>query len=168
MPTAVKEEAFEITASTAVGTSGTVRTLENDLAAISGDKSLQIVWEYPVPVGYAIVFTGDDILSAYLDDDTNGSAEHSATTCRVDVVIMDSSRQNVRSVMNPTFYGAIKEFAEHNKLKHMDIAAGDQIIANEGERICIRVAPPSAKPTLDASDSYFRLTCKRVRHTLFG
>lgn len=159
MTTAVKEEVWEITDSTP-------SISANDLAAISADKSLQIVWEYEVPVGVALIFTAEDILSAYLEDDTSDT-EMIGTTTRVAVSILDSSRHNMRSVMNPTLYTNVKEFAEENKLKRLDIATGDQIIANEGERLVIQVAPPAAVTTFDASDSYFRLTCKRARHSLF-
>lgn len=161
MTTAVKEEAFEITANTTGITS-------NNLAAVSADKSLQIVWEYEVPVGYALVFTSEDVLSAYLEDNTGNHTACVETTTRVDVVIMDSSRHNVRAIMEPCLYLQMQDFADADRFKHMDIAPGEQVIANEGERVCVRVAPPTAVPTLDAADSYFRLTCKRIRHTLFG
>ncbi len=160
MATAVKEEVFEITRNT-TGIS------ENDLAAVTVDDSLQIVWEYPVPTGYALVFTSEDTLSAYLEDDDNPDECIDATVF-VDVVVMDSSRQNVRTIMGVCQYGNIVDFAETNKLKHMDITPGEQIIANEGERVCIRAnSKTSSEATLDASDSYFRLTCKRIRHSLF-
>lgn len=159
MPTAVKEEAWELNADV-------VGITANDLAAISADNSLQIVWEYPVPVGYALVFTSEDVLSAYLEDNT-GPTEMVSTTTRVAVSILDSSRHNMRSVMNPTLYTNIQEFADIDKLKHMDISPGEQVIADEGERVVIQVAPPSAVATFDASDSHFLLTCKRIRHTLF-
>ncbi len=159
MATAVKEEVFELTGST-TGISA------NDIAAVTADDSLQILWEYPVPTGYALVFTSEDILSAYLED-TQPTECVDATTF-VDVVVMDASRQNVRTIMGVCQYGNIVDFAEANKLKHMDITPGEQIIANEGERVCIRAnSKTSAEATLDASDSYFRLTCKRIRHSLF-
>ncbi len=160
MPTAVREEAWELNADV-------TGIAANDLTYLSADLSLQIVWQYPVPVGYALVFTSEDVLSAYLEDN-DSQAECVGTTTRVDVVIMDSSRQNVRTLMDQTLYENIKEFADIDKLKHLDIGVGDQVIANEGERVCLRVYEfTSAEATLDASDSHFRLTCKRIRHTLF-
>lgn len=160
MTTQVKEEAFEITNST------TGLATENDLTYATVDNSPQIIWEYPVPVGYAIVFTSEDVLSAYLI--STGSTEAVGATMFVDVVIMDSSKLNARSLVGLCQYASLKEFAEVNKLKHLDIAPGEQVIANEGERVCFRGNNrTSALATLDASASFFRLTCKRIRHTLF-
>lgn len=139
---------------------------ERDLAAKTVDGSLQPVWEYPVPVGYSIVFSREDIFSAYLDDNEGSPAESVAGT-RIDVVIMDSAKQNVRSLLNPLRYGGVKEFQDVDKLIHLDIAAGEDVVAKEGERICVRVDSGGAIETIDGSDSYFRLTCKRIRHTLF-
>jgi len=167
MATAVKEEVFELGRNTVISGSTLISTGERDLAAATVDYSPQTIWEFPVPVGQALVFTGEDIVSAYLEDNDT-EAECIGTTVYVDVVVMDSSKQNVRSILNLCQYGNMKEFAEVTKLQHLDIAPGDQVIANEGERVCFRVnSRTSAEATLDASDSYFRLTCKRVRHTLF-
>ena len=161
MATAVKEEVFEITRNT------TGLATETDLAAATADDSLQIIWQYPVPTGFALVFTAEDILSAYLEDE-GVPAECVDATVFVDVVVMDSSRQNVRTIMGVCQYGNIVDFAEVSKLKHMDISPGEQIIANEGERVCIRAnSKTSGIATIDASACYFRLTCKRIRHSLF-
>ena len=160
MPTAVKEEQFELNSSVP-GMS------ENDLAAATVDNSLQIIFEYEVPVGVAIVFTAEDTLSAYLEDD-GVPAECIAATVYIDLVIMDSSKLNVRSVLNVCQYGNIKEFQDADKLRHLDIAPGSQIIANEGERICFRAnSRTSGIASLDVSASHWRLTSKRIRHTLY-
>lgn len=161
MATAVKEEVFEINGST-VGLE-----TENDLTYATIDNSLQVIWEYEVPVGVAIIFTVEDILSAYLI--STGSTEAVGATMYVDVVVMDSSKLNVRSILNVCQYENIKEFADADKLKHLDISAGNPVVANEGERICIRGNNrTSGLATLDASACYFRVTCKRIRHTLFS
>ena len=160
MVTGVKEEQFEITRNT------TGLATEIDISYATADDSLQIIWQYPVPTGFALVFTAEDVLSAYLEDDQ--PTECIDATTFVDVVVMDSSRQNVRTIMGVCQYGNIVDFSEVSKLKHMDISPGEQIIVNEGERVCIRVNnKTSSYPEVDASDSWFRLTCKRIRHSLF-
>ena len=164
MTTAVKEEIFELNRNVAGIT-------ERDLAAKTADGSLVPVWEYPVPVGEALVFDSKDVFSAYLEDEgvpaeCVGSGVVAAV--KVDIVIMDSSKQNVRSILNMLQYGDVTDFTDEDKLAHLDIAPGEQVIAREQERVCIRVNCPGAVATLDASASYFRLTCKRVRHTLFA
>lgn len=163
MPTAIKEERFELNR-VATG------IVERDLAAKSGDGYPVPVWEYPVPVGYSLVFSNKDIFSAYLEDD-GVPAECVATgtaAVRADIVIMDSSKQNMRSILNIRRYGDFKDFNDEDKVLHLDIPPGEEVVAREGERVCVRVDCPGAVETLDASDSYFRLTCKRIRHTLFG
>lgn len=160
-PTQVKEETFELNTSVS-GISS------NDLAAATADNSLQILWEYPIPTGYSLVFSREDIFSAYLEDSETTPAESVAST-KVDVVIMDSAKQNARSLLNELRYGNIKEFEDVDKLVHLDIPAGEQVIAREGERVCIRANNTGgAVTTLDVDDSYFRLTCRLIRHTLFA
>jgi len=158
-PTAVREEIFEIN-------DGTTGITEYDLAAKTADRSLQVIVEYPVPVGYSLVFRQEDTFSAYLEDNEAAPAECVAGV-KADIVITDSSRQNVRSILNMCRYGDIKEFQDVDKLQHLDITPGEAVIAREGERVCIRADNPYTIVTLDTSDCYYRLTCRRIRHTLF-
>ena len=163
MVTQVKEEIFELNRNVSGIT-------ERDLAAKTADGTPVPVWEYPVPVGDALVFDSNDRFSAYLEDNETTAAECVATgvtAVKADIVIMDSSKQNVRSVLNMLRYGDFKEFTDEDKIVRLDIAPGEQVVAREGERVCIRVDSPGTIVTLDASDCYFRLTCKRIRHTLF-
>lgn len=160
MPTQVKEDQFVLSRDVS-GMS------ETDLAAATADNSLQIVFEYPVPTGYSLVFGAEDTFSAYLKDAEGGAAESVAGT-KVDIVVMDSAKQNVRSLLNELRYGNIKEFEDVDKLAHLDISLGEQVIAREGERVCIRVNNTGgAITTVDASECYFCLTCRLIRHTLF-
>jgi len=164
MTTKVIEEIFELNQDV----SGIV---ERDLAAKTADASVVPIWEYPVPVGYSLVFDGKDQFSAYLEDNETTPAECAATAVaavKVDIVIMDASKQNVRSVLNMRRYGDVKEFQDEDKIAVLDIAPGEQVIAREGERVCIRADSPGTIVTIDTSDCYFRLSCKRVRQTLFG
>ena len=159
MPTQVKEEQFILSRDVS-GIS------ENDLAAATADGSLQIVFEYPVPTGYSLVFGAEDTFSVYLEDD--GVPAESLPATKVDIVVMDSAKQNVRSLLNELRYGDIKEFEDVDKLAHLDISPGEQVIAREGERVCIRANNTGgAIVTIDASECYFNLTCKLIRHTLF-
>lgn len=164
MPTAIKEEVWEIN-------DAVTGITEYDLAAKTADGSLQTIVEYPVPVGYSLVFRQEDTISAYLEDD--GVPAECLSSVKVDIVIMDSAKQNVRSILNMLRYGGIgaaarlNEFADVDKLVHLDITPGDAVIAREGERVCIRANCPGAVATIDTSDCYYRLTCRRIRHTLF-
>ncbi|MBW2596602.1 MAG: hypothetical protein JRC93_11650 [Deltaproteobacteria bacterium] len=158
-PTAVKEEVFDLNQNV---TGVTAR----DLAAKTADASLQPVFEYLVPVGYSLVFSREDTLAAYLEDNEGSPAECVAGV-RVDVVVMDSSKMNVRSILNPIRYGGIKDFTNEDKLAHLDVPDGEVIVAKEGERVCLRADSSGAIVTIDASDCYFRLTCRRIRHSLF-
>ncbi len=159
-PTAVKEEKFELNANVAGITT-------NDITYETADGSLQILYEYPVPTGYSLVFSAEDILSAYLEDE--GVPAECLAGVKADIVIMDSSKQNARSLLNELRYGDIKEFQDVDLLCHLDIPAGEQVLAREGERVCIRANCTGAAAiyTIDVSACYFRLTCKRIRHTLF-
>lgn len=160
MPTQVKEEQFVLSRDVS-GMS------ENDLAAATADNSLQTVFEYLVPTGYSLVFGAEDTFSAYIMDNESGAAESVAGT-KLDIVVMDSAKQNVRSLLNELRYGNIKEFEDEDKLAHLDISPGEQVIAREGERVCIRANNTGgAIVTVDASDCYFSLTCRLIRHTLF-
>jgi len=163
MATAVKEEIFELNRNIAGIT-------ERDLAAKTADGSLVPVWEYPVPVGDALVFDGNDKFSAYLADAAGSAVECEGSgvgAVKVDIVVMDASKQNVRSILNMINYDSISEFQDEDKIVTLDIAPGEQIIVREQERVCIRANCPGSVATVDASISYFRLTSKRVRPTLF-
>lgn len=161
MPTQVKEEQFELTAHS-------TGMVANDITYESADGGLQILYEYVVPVGSSLVFTAEDTLSAYLED--AGVPAECLAGIKVDVVIMDSAKQNMRSLLNELRYGGIKEFEDQDKLMHLDVAAGEQVIAREGERVCVRANATGAASiyTIDVDDSHFRLTCKQIRHTLFA
>lgn len=165
MPTAIKEEVFELN-------DGVTGITERDLTYSTVDASLQTIYEYPVPVGYSLVFRPEDTISAYLEDD--GVPAECVGSVKVDIVIMDSAKQNVRSLLNELRYGGIStakvlnEFQDVDKLVHLDISPGQAVIAREGERVCIRANCPGTIKTIDTSECYFRLTCKRIRHTLFA
>ena len=163
MPTAIKEEKWEIN----IGTTGLSTT---SLTPASG-ATPYVFHEYEVPVGVSLVFTAEDIFALYL---YQAASAESGDEDPVDVVITDSSRQNIRPLLQQTEYRSCAFYdldtglvlLENEDLCHRDISPGDQIIAREGERIQIRASCGGAQ--IDGSVSYFRLTCKRIRHTLFG
>lgn len=156
-PTAVKEEEFKLNQETTGLT-------ERDLTYAVADGGLQVVFEYAVPTGMSFIFRQEDTFAAYLEDD--GVPAECVVGTEVDIVVMDSAKQNSRSLLNKLRYGNIKDFTDADKLVHLDIPKGEYIIAKEGERICIRVNNSSTS-TIDASVCYWVLTCKRIRHTLF-
>jgi len=133
---------------------------ETDVALSTGEGNYQ-VWEYTVPVGMSYIFSSEDTFSTYLE---NSSSAEVAAGSEVDIVIADASRQSIRTIMNSMRYGDCKEFQDRDKIVKLDIQPGMTVVAEEGERLLIRA---NANATIDASDSYFNLTCKRVRTTLF-
>lgn len=133
---------------------------ETDIAVSTGE-GVQDIWKYQVPVGYSLIFTSEDVFSAYLE--TSAPAEAGAGSL-VDIVIQDSSKQNTAPILNQVRYAQVKEFQDRNKLAHLDIPVGKESVAPEGSFVVVR---GNINGTLDASDSYFSLSCKRVRRTLF-
>lgn len=163
MATAVKEEVWELNQSVSGITS-------RDLVAKTADGSLVPIYEYAVPVGDALVFDGNDKFSAYLQDDGVGDTECEGAgvdSVKVDIVIMDANKQNVRCILNKIKYDSVSEFQDEDVIVRLDIAQGEQVIAREDERVCIRANCPGTVASLEIAECYFRLTCKRIRHTLF-
>ena len=156
MATSVKEEKYELNRNV-TGVS------ETDVALSTGE-GVQAAWEYTVPVGMSLVFSPEDTFAVYLEDSQATPVEAGAGS-PVDITIMDTARQSMRTILNQLRYGNCKDFTDRDKLVKLDIQPGGVIVAEEGERVLVRVN--ILTQTLDASDSYFQLTCKRVRHTLF-
>jgi hypothetical protein len=150
----IKEEIFKLMR-TEVGIT------ESDITVVTG-QGLQNIWDYLVPVGHSLIFHSTDHFSAYLE--TTAPAECGATST-VDIVITDSSRQSVRSLLNTVQYRQLKEFADSDYFCHLDVPPGEVVIAREGERVIVR---GNVNGNLDASDSYFELLCTRVRRSLFS
>ena len=165
MPTKVVEEKWEISID-----DGDVTSTDPLGVAVDATTRLTPLYafnEYVVPVGYSLVFDAKDIFALYL----YYTASEAADDDPVDVVILDAARQGQRSLVQRLKYvncqfndGSAAQHPEED-FCHLDIAPGDQIIVREGERIQIR-ANVGAQ-TIDGSACYFRLTCKRIRHTLF-
>ena len=160
MPTAVKEETFELNRNV-------TGMAETDIAVSTGE-GLQNIWRYQVPTGYSLVFDSKDHFAAYLE---NASAAEVAAGSLVDIVIEDAAQQARRPLLNTIRYSQARgsattflAFQDENYFNYLDIPAGEVVMAREGEWVLIR---GNVNTTLDASDSYFLLTCKRVRHTLF-
>lgn len=150
----VKEEFFELTRNEA-GIS------ETDITVATAE-GLQNIWDYPVPTGLQLVFSSEDVFSAYLEDSVPAEAVAGSF---VDIVITDESRQSFKSLLNRVRYAQVKEFQDETKRVHLDIDPGKVVIADSGQHVIIRGNLLTV--TLDASDSYFRLTCHRVRKSLF-
>ena len=134
---------------------------EADISIASGE-GLQDIWTYQVPINQRFIFTRDSVFSAYLEDSVPAEAVAGAL---VDIVIKDASKQAVRSLLNLLRYAQVKEFQDVDKLCHLDIPIGEQIVAEEGEFIIVRGNLLTV--TLDASDSYFSLSCVRSRRSIF-
>jgi len=160
MPTAVKEEVFEITRD--------IVTNEYNIAVSTGE-GMQVIWDYVVPVGQSIVFRHEDHFAAYMA--TAGPTELTTLSSLIDVVVSDSSKVAIRPILNAIRYNQARgsattflAFSDEDYYNHLDITPGDVIIAKEGERVLVR---GNINTALVAASSYFSLTCNRIRHTLF-
>lgn len=147
----IKEESFKITRD--------MVTVENNITLSTGE-GLQNIWEYKVPDGETLIFRKTDTVSVYLE---NSSSAECGAGSLVDVIISDAAKQNQRQLLGIVRYAQLKEFADKDKLCHLDVKDGEEVRADEGERIIIR---GNVNTTLDASDSYFELLCTKVRRTL--
>ena len=138
-------------------------TTETDIAISSGE-GMQDIWKYKVPVGHTLVFSPSDTFAAYLEDST--STECVAGTL-IAAEVRDASEQHyIKPLLNTLRYAQAKSFQDRDKLVRLDIEPGKQIVAREGDVVVIKGNPLTV--TLDASDSYFELTCNRIRKSLFG
>ena len=164
MPTQVKEEKWEINIA-----DGDVTSSDPLGTATTGEVMLPF-HEYVVPIGTSLIFTAEDVFELYLYELSAECGDDDP----VDVIVMDSSKQNSRALVQQLRYGNCQfmdestgaiRLAEEDKC-HLDIPPGEQIIVREGERILVRAY--AGAQTIDGSECYFRLTCKRIRHTLFG
>ena len=155
MVTRIKEEKYELNRS-ALG----FGLVEDDISVVTGE-GLQAIWRFQVPTGYSLIFGSEDTFSAYLE--TDAPAEAGASSL-VAIEKADASQQAFQSLLNTVRYAQIKNFQDVDLLVHMDIKPGDSVIAEEGHWVIIK---GNINAVLDASDSYFALTCKRVRKGLF-
>lgn len=149
----VKEEEFEINRNTP-GLS------ETDISVVAGEGQ-QDIWQFKVPAGWTIVFIGEDTFAAYLE---NGSSAEVAAGSSVAVDKTDASQQAREPLLNQLRYAQVKNFQDVDKLVTLDIEPGQRVVVNENEYVIIK---GNVNTDLDASDSYFALTCKRIRRTLF-
>lgn len=140
---------------------------ETDIAVSTGE-GLQELWKYQVPVGHSLVFKKSDHFATYLE---NSSSAEVAAGSLVDVAIMDANKQTFRTLLGQIRYAQARgsastflAFQDRDYFNHLDIQEGEAVVAEEGEFIVIRA---NCNATVDASDSYFILTCTRVRKTIF-
>jgi len=82
---------------------------------------------------------------------------------RVRVQVRDASEEGRRTIFGPLQYAQIKDFQDITKFAHPDIER--EIVLPEDHWLVIEVR--STAGVIDASDCYFKLSCKRIRHTLF-
>lgn len=149
----IKDETFKLTQSVS-GITATAITV-----AISG--LLQACWEYQVPADQSLVFSAEDTFSAYLS--TSVPAEAGAGSL-IEIVIMDASKHAAKPLLNPLRYTRVKEFTDRDKLCHLDVESGKVMVADQGEWVTIRA---NISATFSTTVSYFELTCKRVRRSIF-
>ena len=142
-------------------------TVETDIAVSTGE-GLQNIWDYLVPIGMSLVFRHTDHFAAYL---LNTSTAEPAVGSLLDIIVTDSSRQSIKQILNQIRYSQARgsattllAFQDVDYFNYLDIPEGEVVIVEEGERVIIR---GNINATLHADNSYFNLTCHRVRHTLF-
>ena len=109
--------------------------------------------------GYTSVTTQPLADYAYVGN----ALEHRATDV-LKIEIRDPSEGGRKQLLNPTPYAQLKEFQDVDLVAHLDVPGA--VVANEGEWIAIMGM--STAGVMDVSASHFRLTCKRVRRSLFG
>lgn len=151
----VKEEAFELNRDV-LG----YNLSENDITVVSG-QGMQDIWSFQVPVGQILIFSYNDTFSAYLEDSTTTECSDGSF---IAIDKADSSKQSRSPILTTVRYKQVKEFQDVDKFLHLDIKASSEVIINEGEWVIIK---GNVNTTLDASDSYFKLSCKLIRKTLF-
>ena len=81
----------------------------------------------------------------------------------IKVELRDSSEGGAKLVLGPLTYNQVKEFQDKDLKAHPDI--GGPVAVGEGMWLAVMVK--LTQGVLDVSSSYFALTCKRIRHTLF-
>lgn len=149
----VIEESFELNRSVA-------DISETDISIATGE-GMQDIWKYKVPVGYSLVFSNDHVFAAYLE--STAPAECAAGTL-VAVEKRDANQRSRVALLDTLRYAQLKDLQDADKLVHLDIEPGKTVVVGEGEYVVI--TGNTLTVTLDASDSYFRLTCKRLRKTM--
>lgn len=92
----------------------------------------------------------------------NSALEHLAVDM-IKIETRDASEEGRALLLAPCQYSQVKEFQDVDKFTHFDIA--EPAIVPEGHWIAIM--GKSTAGVMDVSASYFKLSCKRVRHTLF-
>ena len=80
------------------------------------------------------------------------------------IELRDDSEGSTKKLLGPITYTQITEFQDQTKKAHLDLAK--PVVALEG--MWLAILAKATAGVLDASESYFSLECKRVRHTMFG
>ena len=122
------------------------------------------VWKKQVATTEEIVFLPGQSCSFYLEDAEGTPAECTALTL-LQIQVRDAAEVGRYQLLPQTWYSEVKEFQEIQKLKHYAISK--PLIASAGSQIVIMVRTEGVVESLDASDCYFELCCRRVRKGLF-
>ena len=126
-----------------------------------------IIWEYHVPTGIGLIILPGHTFAVYLYGDD--SAEMPATSL-VKVSVLDSSKQDKRTILGPVLYQTLKEFTDRDKLARFNVVAPVKVY--EKQYIQIEEAGADATGTggVDVTggtnESYFEMAISRVRQPL--
>lgn len=143
---------------------------DSDVTSSDGPNastSYGIIYSYHVPTGIGLIILPGHTFSLYLEGDDD--AEMPATTM-VKVSVLDSSKQDKRTILGPVMYQTLKEFTDRDKLARFNVVAPVKVY--EKQYIEVETAGADAATTggVDqtgaSSDSYFEMSIARVRQPL--
>lgn len=134
-----------------------------DVTAVNGGTSATVfydAWVYHVPTGIGLILLPGHTFSLYDYDDSG--AEASATVL-VKVSVMDSSKQDRKTILGPVLYQSVKEFTDRDKMARLNLPAPVKVY--EKQYVVVEVTGDGAQYAVVAS-SYFELAISRVRQPL--
>lgn len=133
----------------------------------AADTTWSVIWEYQVPTGIGLVIMPGHTFGLYLYADD--SAEMPATTL-VKIVVLDSSKQDSKTILGPILYKSLQEFVDRDKLARFNVNSPVKIY----EKMFIQIQTSGADATgsggVDVTggslESYFEAEIERVRQPL--
>ena len=140
---------------------------DSDVTSADGATSATTytdIWLYHVPVGLGLIILPGHTFSVYLED-TN-DAEMGATVL-LKVSVLDSSKQDRKTILGPVQYITLKEFVDRDKMARFNINAPVKLY--ERQYLAIEATGNGSygvDQTGSSSDSYFEMAIQRVRQPL--